>query len=98
MVEASPDTAKGTRYGMLEPIRQYARAKLEGSEEEQVRGRHAGCYEALALWAERELKGAGQVEWMGLLGREHDNLHAAMGWLLGRGEAERVVKIGWGIW
>ena len=98
-VEASPSVDEGTRYSMLEPVRQYARAKLEDSEEEeQVRGLHAGYYEALALQAEQELKGPGQVEWMGLLGREHDNLRAAMGWLLDRGEAERVVEIGWGVW
>jgi hypothetical protein len=88
-----------TRYGMLEPVRQYALEKLRGSgEEERVRGRHAEYYEALALRTERELKGAGQVEWMERLGREHDNLRVAMGWLLDRGEAERVAGIGWGVW
>lgn len=88
----------GLRYGMLEPVRQHAREKLEGGEEEQVRGRHAEYYEALALRAELELNGAGQVEWMGRLGREYDNLRAAIGWLLDRGAAERVVRIGWGLW
>ena len=53
LVEQSLVTAEPleeeTRYGMLEPIRQYARELLEESgEEEQVRTRHAEYYRKLA--------------------------------------------------
>ncbi|MDQ4127315.1 MAG: helix-turn-helix domain-containing protein, partial [Actinomycetota bacterium] len=98
LIKAEPREDE-TRYRMLEPIRQYALEKLrESEEEERARERHARHHEALALRAERGLRGAGQVEWMGRLGREHDNLRTAMCWLLDRGDAGRVVGIGWNVW
>jgi tetratricopeptide (TPR) repeat protein len=86
------------RYGMLEPVRQYALEKLEESGEvEQIRARHAAYFDTLAGRAGPELKRADQAVWLERLAREHDNLRAALGWLLGRGEAERVARIGWEI-
>ena len=96
-VEAGADGGD-VRYGMLEPVRQYALEKLEESGEEgQVRARHAAYFEALAGRAGPELKRADQAVWIEHLAREHDNLRAALSWLLGRGEAERVARIGWEI-
>ncbi|HEV2132574.1 MAG TPA: tetratricopeptide repeat protein, partial [Longimicrobiaceae bacterium] len=72
----------GTRYGMLEPIRQYALARLEEhGEAEETRQRHAYYYLMLAERALKEIEGrAGQVEWLRRLDREHDNLRAALAW------------------
>src|ERR671916_378267 len=87
------------RYRLLETVRQYAREKLsESGEAEQASERHAGYYLALAEEAEPELKGAGQVAWLEQLEREHDNLRAAMRWLLGRGELEEAARLGWALW
>jgi predicted ATPase/DNA-binding XRE family transcriptional regulator len=99
LVSVEPGAGAGeVRYGMLEPVRQYALARLqESGEEEQIRARHAAYFGDLAMRAGPELKGANQVVWLERLAREHDNLRAALSWLLGRGEAERVAWIGWEI-
>src|SRR5829696_2809070 len=87
------------RYRLLETVRQYGWEKLsESGEEEQVRERHAGHYLTLAEEAEPELKGEGQVAWLKRFEREHDNLRAAMRWLLDRGESEKAVRLGWALW
>jgi len=59
----------GTRYRMLETIRQYAAGRLaEGGEAERARDRHAAAFLALAE-RERELR---------VLLRERDNFRAAL--------------------
>jgi predicted ATPase/DNA-binding XRE family transcriptional regulator len=97
-VEPSSD-GNDARYGMLEPVRQYALEKLqESGEEEQVRTRHAAYFEALARRAGPELKQADQAVWLERLAREHDNLRATLSWLLRRrGGAEMATRIGWEI-
>ena len=88
-----------TRYRMLEPVRQYALGRLEESGgAEGARRRHANFYRALAEAAEPELKGAGQVSWLDKLDREHDDLRAALGWLLEQGEAETVARFGYSLY
>ena len=73
VVEVAED--RSARYTLLEPVRQYAREKLEESgEAEVVLRRHAEFFLALAERAEPELKGAGQEEWLRRLEREHANL------------------------
>ena len=87
------------RYRMLEPVRQYALEKLEQSgEAEGARRRHAGFYRALAEAAEPELRGPRQVEWLDRLDREHDDLRAALGWLLERDEAEDAARFGYALY
>jgi predicted ATPase/DNA-binding CsgD family transcriptional regulator len=89
----------GARYRLLETVRQYAREKLsESGESGKVLGRHAGYYVTLARQAEPELKGERQLAWLGRLETEHDNLRAAMRWLLGRGETEEAARLGWALW
>ena len=88
-----------TRYRMLEPVRQYALQRLEESgEAEAARRRHATFYLALAEAAEPELKGAGQVEWLGRLEREQGNLRAALSWLLERSDADAAAHLGYSLY
>ncbi|CAA9430836.1 MAG: hypothetical protein AVDCRST_MAG01-01-2927 [uncultured Rubrobacteraceae bacterium] len=87
------------RYGMLEPVRQYAHEKLEESGGcERVGARHAEYYLTLAERARPELQGPRQAQWLDDLAREHDNARAAMAWLLERDKPEKVSRIGWGIY
>jgi predicted ATPase/DNA-binding CsgD family transcriptional regulator len=87
------------RYGLLEPVRQYAREKLEESgEAEAVRSSHARFFLDLAERAAPELKGRRQVEWLARLEEDNDNLRVAMGWLLGHGEIEAAVRMAWDLW
>jgi non-specific serine/threonine protein kinase len=70
----------GTRYRLLETIRQCGRERLDGSEDE-VGHRHAGFFVELAEKA--ELSGSDQAWWLTRLQSEHDNLRAALSWSLG---------------
>ncbi len=106
LVEQSLVTAKagedgeGTRYGMLEPVRQYAREKLEDSgEAEETRRRHGAFYLALAEIGDAELRGPQQVEWLDRLEEEYGNLRAAMLWALDPevGDAEIAALLGWAL-
>src|SRR5262249_16868591 len=84
------------RVMMLETIREYALEMLEASGEGQlVRQAHASYYVALAEESEQELGGPRQAFWLERLGREDDNLRAAMHWVLKQKEhdAERNIEL-----
>ena len=89
--------AGGTRYGMLEPVRQYALEKLEESEQsEAVRRLHAAFFLNLAEEAQPELRGPDQLEWAKRLERDNDNFRAAFSWALGStGDARTAAQLGW---
>jgi DNA-binding CsgD family transcriptional regulator/tetratricopeptide (TPR) repeat protein len=81
------------RYRMLEPIRHYARERLEEvGEADTVRRRHASFFLALAEEAEPALRGAQQQAWADRLEAEHDNLRAALGWSLEK-EPETTLRL-----
>src|SRR5215213_6231162 len=89
----------GVRYKMLEPIRQYAREKLEeGGDAEEARRRHADFLLALAEEAESRLRGPEDVEWLERLEEEHDNMRAALSWTLERGEVELGPRLAGALW
>ena len=82
------------RYRMLEPVRQYAREKLEESGEgERFRRRHTEYFLALAEEAALELKGNQQEAWLERLDAEGGNLRAALSWVFESGEAELAVRL-----
>lgn len=83
------------RYGMLEPVRQYAHEKLEQSgEAEEAHRRHAAFFLALAEGAEPELLGPHPVPGLERLAEEHDNFRAALSWALDAPGAEDRVELG----
>jgi predicted ATPase/DNA-binding SARP family transcriptional activator len=91
----SCEVSDEARYSMLEPVRQYAREKLEESGEAgDVSRRHAAWCLELAEEAEPELMGEGQEAWLGRLDAEHDNLRAAFVWLLEAREADAALRLG----
>jgi predicted ATPase/DNA-binding CsgD family transcriptional regulator/Tfp pilus assembly protein PilF len=100
VVSRADDSEGELRYRMLEPIRQYGREKLEDSDEEasETRRRHAAWFVALAEMAAPKLKGRQQVVWLKRLEEDHDNLRAAMRWLLEEGEVESAVRLAWALW
>jgi predicted ATPase len=87
--EAQPD---GTaRYRLLETLRQYARQRLAADgagAADAVRRGHAAYYLALAGDVPADPAGFDRLE------REHDNLRAALRWLLERGPAEDALRLG----
>ncbi len=78
------DSADGEpRIGMLETIREYALECLGDSGElDLIRRRHAGYYTGLAERAQGELRGPDRLQALHRLEAEHDNLQAALAWLL----------------
>lgn len=84
---------------MLEPVKQYAREKLEGGgEAEEVRRRHATFFLALAEEAEPRLRGPQDVAWLGRLEAEHGNLRAALSWALVQRDDERGLRLAGALW
>jgi predicted ATPase/DNA-binding XRE family transcriptional regulator len=98
-VEASSEVGGGVRYGMLEPVRQYALERLErGGEAEEVLSLHAAYFLDLAERAEPELWGPHESEWLELLEGELGNLRAAFSWALGpTGDAQTAARLGWAL-
>jgi non-specific serine/threonine protein kinase len=99
LVVAETEMGDVARYRMLEPIRQYAWERLEESEKaSSVRDRHAAFFLALAEEAEPELIGSQQRLWVERLEREHDNLRAALSWLLELEEGELGLRFSGALW
>lgn len=87
------------RFSMLATIREYAQEKLaQSGEAEMLRDRHADYYVALAEQAEGQLSGGEQVAWLNRLEEEHDNIRAVLGWLLGRGDSQRALRLSSATW
>ena len=87
------------RFVMLETVHEFAREKLEQSEEaEKIKRTHAQYFLTLAEQAYPELKGANQLEWLDRLEAEHDNMRLALSWALERKEAEVAIRLGGALW
>ena len=89
------------RYRMLDTIQEFAAEQLTGSDEaETIRRRHALYYMRLAEQAEGALQDRSQAVWYPRLEREHDNIRAALGWLLGQGqhEAKLALRLAGALW
>jgi predicted ATPase/DNA-binding CsgD family transcriptional regulator len=83
VVPAGTDADAEPSFGMLETVRQYAHEQLEaGGELHAAKRAHADYFTALAEHAEPALRGPGQRSWRHRLEAEHDNLRAALRWLL----------------
>ena len=75
------------RFGMLEMTREYGQEMLALCEETEVaRQAHVLYYLALVEQAAQAWEGQQQTMWLGRLERDHDNLRAAMQWLLEQGK------------
>lgn len=98
LVDKSLVVAQATGEGwvrcrMLEPIRQYARGKLEESgESDAVRRRHAGWCLAFVERADAGLQGTDQASWAERLERERPNAQAALAWSL-EAEPETALRL-----
>jgi non-specific serine/threonine protein kinase len=78
--------AGGSRFTMLQTIREFALERLAAAGEgDAYRRRHAAYFAALAERAGPELRGADQVEWMGRLDQERHNIRVALRWCIESG-------------
>ena len=90
------------RFGLLETVRAYALDRLaDRGGWAEAHDRHAAYFLTLAEPAEAELQGHGQLAWLDRLESEHDNLWAAMSWLVDHGPLERAIRllsVTWRFW
>ena len=87
------------RFSLLETVREYALERLRDSGHwEGVHDRHAAYFAALARPVESELRGPGQLEWLNRLELRHDNLSAALSWLLERDQPGPALDLIWATW
>src|SRR5215216_5206437 len=100
LVVAEARLKSRVRYRLLEPVRQYAREKLEeGGEAEEVRRRHASFFLTLAEEAEPRLRGPEDMEWLERLEVEHDNMRAALSWAMEQEEADELgLRLAGALW
>ncbi|WP_231987834.1 LuxR family transcriptional regulator [Mycobacterium sp. 852002-51152_SCH6134967] len=87
------DTGWGTRYRLLETVRQYAQEKLHESREgDVIRARHRDHYSATAALLDRppDTDHERRVDWAEA---EIDNLRAAFAWSREGGDAERALTL-----
>jgi predicted ATPase len=81
LVVAEQQKSYGTRYRMLETIRQYIHEKLmKAGEEESAQRLHLNYFLALAVQAEPELRGPDQDRWMNLIETNLDNFRTSLEW------------------
>jgi predicted ATPase len=74
-----------SRFRMLDLVREFALEQLEANGwAESARGEHARYFLRLAEAAEPGLVGPEEAVYLQVLGREHDNLRAALSYLLDR--------------
>ncbi|MEW1750871.1 BTAD domain-containing putative transcriptional regulator [Streptomyces angustmyceticus] len=91
------------RYRMLGTIKEYAGQRLaEAGEADRARRAHLAHFTELAETAEPRLRRAEQLEWLTVLGAEHDNIGSAMRGALAAGEAQAAMRLaagaGWYWW
>jgi predicted ATPase/DNA-binding SARP family transcriptional activator len=81
------------RYRMLETVRAYCLERLaEAGEETAVKDAFACYCLNLAETADAMLRTRDQVRWGHALAAEQDNLHAALRWAIGRGDADTALR------
>jgi len=86
------------RFRLLETIREYALQRLRQSADwPKAHDRYAAYFLALAEPTAAEMQGRGQLGWLDRLEAEHDNLWAAMSWLVD-GDIESAVRLFWVTW
>ena len=94
VVRHGPDGPGEPRYRMLEIIRAYGLERLDqAGEREQVRQAHVGYFIRRAEEGQHYLLGGQQLEWLGLLAEDQDNMHAAVRTAVAAGDAPAAVRL-----
>ena len=88
-------TEEGTlRYRMLEPVRQYARERLEGEGDvRDVQPKHALFFLALAEEVKPRINEAERDLWRSRLEMEHGNLRAALRWAMDYEDSSTALRL-----
>jgi predicted ATPase/class 3 adenylate cyclase len=95
---AAEEAETGSRYRLLETIREYAaeRARAVG-EDGELQNRHRARFHALAEEADGELHGPAQLQWFDLIDIEIANFRAAFDGCLANEDAQAALRIATGL-
>jgi predicted ATPase/DNA-binding CsgD family transcriptional regulator len=86
--------ADDRRFSLLVPVREYARERLTATGElGHASGLHAQFFVSLAQAGEASREGPAEAAWFARLESEHDNVRAALTWLLERGESRVALQL-----
>lgn len=92
------ESITGTRYRILETVRQYAREKLfELGDGEKLRDRHLKVFTEFAEQMEPDSHGQNQPHCFNRFEEEMDNFRAAMEWAHGR-DNESLLRLSTSLW
>jgi predicted ATPase len=84
-----------SRFVMLETLREYGLERLaESGEEEATRRAHAAYFLVLAEESKLPLTRPEWTDWLTLCDAEHDNLRAALDWLIASDNSEWALRLG----
>jgi Tetratricopeptide repeat len=90
--------AEGTRYRLLETVRQYAAERLAetsaAGELVLAQRRHAEYYVELAEEADPQLLGEQRAVWLAVLERDYGNVRAALDWAVTAPDAALALRFG----
>ena len=94
LIDKSLVVFTGSRYYMLETLREYARARLSESDEaEAIRQRFQAYFVNMSTVAEEKIVGPGQRDWLGRVDADIDNLRSTLDWMIEAGEAESAMSL-----
>jgi non-specific serine/threonine protein kinase len=99
MVLAEADAGGVMRYRTLETLRQFGRLRLgKNLQAKTVHDAHASYYLSLARQADEDLFGSPrQAVWLNRLELEHDNVRAALRWLLKQSDVLAALELAAGM-
>ena len=81
LIMVNQESEHETRFRFHEIVRQYAYEKFSKSgQEEEIRTRHLKYFLNLSEWADTDLRGPDQVNWIDRLNDEINNIRAALHW------------------
>jgi predicted ATPase/DNA-binding SARP family transcriptional activator len=87
-----------TSFRLLEPVRQFAAARLDAETEQQVRHRHAQYFATLCATAAAERRGPRRRHWQARLRDEQPDLDAALDWAVNHGAVPIALSMAADLW
>ncbi len=89
------DRGAEVRYRLLEPVRQYALARLRETDEADVlQARHRDFFLGLAEEGHAGLAGPQRMVWRARIETDHDNIRAGLRWSIDRAQLEDAALLG----
>jgi predicted ATPase/transcriptional regulator with XRE-family HTH domain len=98
LVTVRPGADGRQRFGMLEPVAQYARSLLVGDRAQRVARAHAAFFRELAAEAALGYEQADQVAWLARTEAEEANLLVAVERSLDSDDAVTAALVTWSMW